>query len=191
MRIAIAQVLNAHTASVNALDFSKDGELLLSTGDDGRITLTSAATATQMRVAKAAAGASFGRFTHDPLSILLASPTDYVIRYMSLHDNRYLRSFRGHTDKVVALEMSPKEDFFASASLDGAARIWDARTTTCQVGNLSQSLPVSPPHRDSLTRSSHHPPPLISSSSYPPPLTSSSSHSAPLTRLLLTGHHAL
>lgn len=51
---------------------------------------------------------------------------------MSLHDNRYLRSFRGHTDRVVALEMSPKEDFFASASLDGAARIWDARTTTCQ-----------------------------------------------------------
>ena len=28
--------------------------------------------------------------------------------------------------------MSPKEDFFASAALDGTARIWDLRTTNCQ-----------------------------------------------------------
>lgn len=28
--------------------------------------------------------------------------------------------------------MSPKEDFFASAGLDGTVRVWDLRTTNCQ-----------------------------------------------------------
>jgi COMPASS component SWD2 len=54
------------------------------------------------------------------------------IRYLSLHDNRYLRVFQGHSRSVVAVEMSPKEDVFASASLDGTIRIWDLRSTDCQ-----------------------------------------------------------
>ena len=83
MRVKVAHVLNAHTASVNALDFSKDGELLLSTGDDGRITLTNCATATPLRVAKTF-GAAFGRFTHDPMSILLASPSECAIHALSI-----------------------------------------------------------------------------------------------------------
>ena len=53
------------------------------------------------------------------------------LRYLSLHDERYLRCFKGHTKPVVALEMSPKEDLFASAALDDTVRIWDLRSTDC------------------------------------------------------------
>lgn len=44
-------------------------------------------------------GAAHVRFTHDPLSVLCASTRgfDNSIRYLSLHDNRYLRYFEGHT----------------------------------------------------------------------------------------------
>jgi WD40 repeat protein len=54
------------------------------------------------------------------------------IRYLCLHDGQYLRTFKGHSKPVVSLEMSPKEDIFASASLDDTIRIWDLRSTDCQ-----------------------------------------------------------
>jgi len=118
---------------VSSLDFSKDGELLLSSGADSRLCLYSTTRGEVQRFAMCAAhGATLARFTHDPLSVVIASPEDHVVRYMSLHDNRYLRSFRAHTDRLVSLEMSPKEDIFTSASMDGTARIWDLRTTDCQ-----------------------------------------------------------
>jgi WD40 repeat protein len=52
------------------------------------------------------------------------------IRYMSLHDNKYLKYFKGHTDRVVALEMSPTEDMFLSAALDNTVCFWDFKQNT-------------------------------------------------------------
>lgn len=131
--VAIGRVMQQHTASVNGLDFSKDGELLLSSGDDGRVCLYSTTQGKLLRVAMCKAhGMQLARFTHDPMSLVAASPIDHSVRYFSFHDKRYLRTFRAHTDAVVAVEMSPKEDFFASASLDNTARIWDLRSTNCQ-----------------------------------------------------------
>jgi COMPASS component SWD2 len=130
--IGVARVLNNHTASVNSLDFSKDGELLLSSGDDHRICLYSTQAGSVMKVSMCQAhGAQLARFTHDPLSVIVASPMDHAVRYLSLHDKRYLRTFRAHTEGVVALDMSPKEDMFASASMDDTVRLWDLRSTNC------------------------------------------------------------
>jgi COMPASS component SWD2 len=55
-----------------------------------------------------------------------------TIRYLSLYDNRYLRYFKGHKAKVVALEMSPCDDTFISGSLDSTIRLWDIRSNVCQ-----------------------------------------------------------
>ena len=118
-----------HTAPVNSLDFTKDGERLLSSGDDNRICLYSTAQGTLERIAQCNAhGATLARFTHDPLSVVVASPTDHAVRYMSLHDNRYLRYFKGHRAEVVGLCVSPKDDFLLSSSADGTCRLWDVRS---------------------------------------------------------------
>lgn len=132
VEVGIARVLRQHTSAVNSLDFSKDGELLLSSGDDQRVCLYSCQRGELQRQAMCRThGCTHARFTHDALSVIVASPVDHAIRYLSLHDNRYLRAFEAHTAEVVALEMSPKEDFFASASLDDTARMWDLRSTDC------------------------------------------------------------
>ena len=133
MQVGVARVFTHHTAPVNSLDFTKDGEKLLSSGDDHRLCLYSTTQGAMERIAKCDAhGATLVRFTHDPLSVVVASKFDHAIRYMSFHDNRYMRSFKAHTADVVALEMSPKEDILASASMDDTARLWDLRTTNCQ-----------------------------------------------------------
>lgn len=55
-----------------------------------------------------------------------------IFRYLSLHDNKYIRYFTGHTKKVVSLCVSPIEDMFVSGSLDKSLRLWDLRSPNCQ-----------------------------------------------------------
>lgn len=51
-----------------------------------------------------------------------------TIRYLSTHDNTYLRYFEGHTSTVTALSLHPGNDTFLSCSEDNTLRIWDAAT---------------------------------------------------------------
>lgn len=140
-QVGIGRVLREHSAPVNSIDFSKDGELLASSGDDERLCLYSCQQGTlQKTILCRKHGVQLVRFTHDPLSVLVASSSErgdgggaegHAVRYLSLHDDRYLRAFVGHTARVTSLEISPKEDVFASAALDGTVRLWDLRSTNC------------------------------------------------------------
>ena len=104
----VARVLHDHSARIDSLDFSMDGESLLSTGDDQRVCLYSCQQGTLQRVVRCRGATGLGRFTHDPLSVIVAARCDTpAIRYLSLHDNRYLRDFTGHTKEIVSLQMSP------------------------------------------------------------------------------------
>lgn len=87
-------------------------------------------------------GVDLPRFTHKNTAIIHASTKeDDTVRYHSLHDNKYLQYFKGHTQKVITLEMSPVDDGFMSGSMDKTVRLWDLRTPTCR-GLLH--LPSSP-----------------------------------------------
>lgn len=80
-------------------------------------------------------------FTHSPHSALVASSSSFSaastiasnsgpIRHLSLHDNRILRVYRGHTDGVTCIEMHPLDDGFISGSVDGSVRLWDLRDSS-------------------------------------------------------------
>ena len=46
---------------------------------------------------------------------------DHGIRYHSLHDNKYIRYFTGHTERVTGLCLSPSTDLFLSSGEVGSA----------------------------------------------------------------------
>jgi len=122
---------------VNALDFSKNGELLVTSGDDESVHLYDISAGSLRKALNARKyGVTLVRFTHDPSAVICASGSattwDHSLRYWSLHDNRYLRYFMGHRDTVVSLAMSPLDDTFFSGSLDSTVRLWDLRTDSCQ-----------------------------------------------------------
>lgn len=48
-----------------------------------------------------------------------------TIRYLSTHDNSYLRYFEGHEKNVTCLSLHPGQDNFLSCSEDNTLRIWD------------------------------------------------------------------
>jgi len=134
--ITIGKVFEDNLAKINALDFYKDGDLVITSSDDSSLNLYSTVTAKKQKVVFCKTfGVDLVRFTHHSSAVLCASKNEFVdesLRYLSLHDNRYLRYFKGHRDRVVSLCMSPKDDMFISGSLDNTIRLWDLNTSTCQ-----------------------------------------------------------
>jgi len=89
-------------------------------------------------------GVDLIHFTHAKnTAIHCSTKVDDTIRYLSLHDNKYIRYFPGHTKKVVTLCMSPQDDMFLSGSLDKTIRLWDLRSQNCQGLMHVPSRPVA------------------------------------------------
>eukprot|EP01102_Stenamoeba_stenopodia_P019490 TRINITY_DN7377_c0_g1_i1.p1 TRINITY_DN7377_c0_g1~~TRINITY_DN7377_c0_g1_i1.p1 ORF type:complete len:325 (+),score=43.44 TRINITY_DN7377_c0_g1_i1:275-1249(+) len=133
--MALARVFRDNTNKINSLDFHQDGELLVTASDDESVHLYSANDGLlQKTVYSKKYGVDLIRFTHTPSAVICASKNgwDESLRYLSLHDNRYLRYFKGHRNKVVSLAMSPLDDSFISGALDDTIRLWDLRTPACQ-----------------------------------------------------------
>eukprot|EP00527_Entomoneis_sp_CCMP2396_P003674 CAMPEP_0198139168 /NCGR_PEP_ID=MMETSP1443-20131203/2506_1 /TAXON_ID=186043 /ORGANISM="Entomoneis sp., Strain CCMP2396" /LENGTH=363 /DNA_ID=CAMNT_0043801217 /DNA_START=102 /DNA_END=1193 /DNA_ORIENTATION=+ len=55
----------------------------------------------------------------------------FAVNYMSVHDNKILRKFRGHTDRVNSLSICPENDSFLSASNDRTVRLWTLQQAGC------------------------------------------------------------
>ena len=131
--LAVGRVLREHQARITSLDFSKDGELLASAGEDERLCVYSCTQGALQKVTLCRKfGADLVRFTHDASSLLVRRGATSTTRCATLDARPPLPAvLRGHTDRVSSLEMSPKDDSFASASVDGTARFWDLKSTSC------------------------------------------------------------
>lgn len=89
-------------------------------------------------------GVDLIHFTHgNNTAIHSSTKVDDTIRYLSLHDNKYLRYFPGHSKKVISLCISPIEDTFISGSLDKTLRLWDLRSPNCQGIMHLQGRPIA------------------------------------------------
>ena len=67
---------------------------------------------------------------------------DRSLRYLSLHDNKILREFLGHSGNINDISMSPVDDSFLTCSNDRTMKLWDlkqagpiAEMATPQSGN--------------------------------------------------------
>ena len=131
----IAKVMKDNTQPINTLCYSKDGEILVTSSHDASISTYNCHTGTKQKtIYSKKYGANLVRFTHHHNAIVYASSIgwDESIRYLSLHDNSYVRYFKGHRDRVTSLSMNPVNDTFMTGSLDGTVRLWDLRTENCQ-----------------------------------------------------------
>lgn len=124
-----------NNAPITSLDFDDSGQFLISSGIDESMQLYDASKGKHLKsVLSKKYGVHLARFTHHDKSIIYASTkgNDNTIRYLSLHDNSFIRYFRAHKLQVLGLEMSPLEDVFLSTALDDSVRLWDLRSNTCQ-----------------------------------------------------------
>lgn len=130
----VAKTFRENTDRINSIDFSKNGETMISSSDDDSIVIYDCEKGTHKRTLNSKKyGVDLIHYTHAPNTAVHSSnKIDDTIRYLSLHDNKYIRYFHGHTKKVVTLCMSPIDDSFLSGSLDKTIRLWDLRSPNCQ-----------------------------------------------------------
>lgn len=133
----MAKVFKHHTSTVKSLDIDRTGHYLVTSGKDDAIHFYKVSVANpakeQMLKKKVICkrfGASHVSFTHHPRTILAAG-NDHNIRYHSLHDNAYLRVYKGHTGRIRGISMSPTNDVFMSWANDKTVRLWDLKSPGC------------------------------------------------------------
>jgi COMPASS component SWD2 len=137
--------------AVNNLDFHREGRFLLMTTKDSAVHLIDAHEGTEKKKLHTRRDQiGLAKYTHHEACVLLTSESEKGnrsndIHYLCMHDNRYLRYFKGHTDTVTSLAMSPIEDSFITASADKTAMIWNIN---CQhpVAKLQLPSNVQNPH---------------------------------------------
>ncbi|KAF2027434.1 WD40 repeat-like protein [Setomelanomma holmii] len=115
------------TASVTSLDFDDTGELAIVARDDDTLQIYNCKEGKHAKELKSQKyGVHLARFSHHAQSIIYASTkVDDTIRYLSTHDNSYIRYFKGHTDTVTSISLCPSSDTFLSCSRDNTVRLWN------------------------------------------------------------------
>lgn len=121
-------------ASYTSVDFDDTGEFALLARTDDTIQLFNTKAGAHAKELKSQKyGNALARFTHNSSNIIYASTkVDDGIRYLCMHDNSFIRYFKGHEDRVTSLSLSPGSDHFLSASLDNTVRLWDCRSPNPQ-----------------------------------------------------------
>ncbi|KAF2238900.1 WD repeat-containing protein-like protein [Viridothelium virens] len=120
--------------SVTSLDFDDTGELSVVARDDDTLHLYNCKSGKHAKELKSQKyGVHLARFTHNAQSLIYASTKqDDGIRYLSSHDNSYIRYFKGHTDTVTSIALSPASDTFLSCSRDNTVRFWALNSANAQ-----------------------------------------------------------
>ncbi|XP_047311566.1 protein ANTHESIS POMOTING FACTOR 1 [Impatiens glandulifera] len=136
--MTIGAVFSDFNGMITSIDFHRTADLLITACEDDSVRLYDIANAKLLKTTyHKKHGADRICFTHHPSSVICSSRYNLdsngdSLRYLSMYDNRCLRYFKGHKERVVSLCMSPVNDSFMSGSLDHSVRIWDLRVNACQ-----------------------------------------------------------
>lgn len=131
---SIAKQLCVTTERINAIDFSPNGETLISSDNNEQIIFYDCDRSDQLKTINVRKyGVDLVRYTRDTNHFIHTSTKiDHSIRHMNMDMVTYLEYYRGHTDRVVSLCMSPNDEKFLSGSLDRTLRLWDLRSNECK-----------------------------------------------------------
>ncbi|KAF9206328.1 member of Set1p complex, histone methyl transferase [Haplosporangium sp. Z 27] len=131
--LKVSKIFKDNTQIITSLDFDDTGAKCVTSAQDESLHVYDCITGKlDKTLFSKKYGVHLARFTHRSTNVVYASTKeDDTLRYLSLHDNKYIRYFRGHEKKVTALEMSPLDDQFLAGS-EEAVRLWDLRSPNCQ-----------------------------------------------------------
>ncbi|KAG9443009.1 hypothetical protein H6P81_018863 [Aristolochia fimbriata] len=131
----VGAVFRDYNGRISSMDFHRPSNYLVTASDDESIRLYDTANAMCLKTINSKKyGVDLVCFTAHATSVIYSSKNgwDESLRLLSLHDNKYLRYFKGHHDRVVSLSLCPRKEWFISGSLDRTVLLWDQRVEKCQ-----------------------------------------------------------
>jgi len=142
--LKVAKLFKENSDAVNSMDFSNGGEYMITASNDMSIHVYDCmAGRSKKTLYSKKYGCSTIQFTHSKNAALHSSTMlDNKIRYLNLHDNRYLRYFDAHTDTVTSLSMHPQSDVFVSSAKDNTFILWDLRSPSRQAMLQTAQTPI-------------------------------------------------
>lgn len=118
-----------YNGRISSMDFhSKATNYLVTASDDESIRLYDTQNAVCLKTINSKKyGVELVCFTDNPNIVLYSSKNgwDESLRLLSLNDNRFLRYFKGHLDRVVCISFCSEKENFLSGSLDRTVLLWD------------------------------------------------------------------
>ncbi|KAG0527210.1 hypothetical protein BDA96_06G213600 [Sorghum bicolor] len=125
-----------YNGRISSMDFhSKATSYLVTASDDESIRLYDTQNAVCLKTINSKKyGVELVCFTDNPTIVLYSSKNgwDESLRLLSLNDNRFLRYFKGHLDRVVCISFCSEKENFLSGSLDRTVLLWDQRAEKSQ-----------------------------------------------------------
>jgi len=149
----VQQTLSGHRGKINSLDFSQDGQTLVSGSDDQTIRLWNVVTGQLVKTVQAHEGpvtsVSVGS------RYLASGGDDDTVKLWQL-DGTLVNTLAEHGLAISQVQFNPQGDLLASASWDNTIKLW-------RDGTLVQTLTG---HQDGVTSLAFHPdqPILVSGS---------------------------
>ncbi|KAL9327379.1 hypothetical protein ACSQ67_008024 [Phaseolus vulgaris] len=131
----VGMAFKDYNGRISSLDFHRASSYLVTASDDESIRLYEVTSGTCLKTINSKKyGVDLVCFTSHPTTVIYSSKNgwDESLRLLSLHDNKYLRYFKGHHDRVVSLSLCSRKDCFISGSLDRTVLLWDQRAEKCQ-----------------------------------------------------------
>lgn len=111
-------------------DFASEGQYVaVSTSEDCIHLIDALAGERKKKIKMKDIGVGVMKYTHhDQCLLVSAKQSSTDVKYLSLHDNKYLRTFQGHQGLVSSISVCPLDDNFLTASVDNTVLRWDLST---------------------------------------------------------------
>ncbi|URE06348.1 WD domain, G-beta repeat [Musa troglodytarum] len=131
----VGMAFRDYNGRISSMDFHRTASYLVTASDDESIRLYDVQNALCLKTINSKKyGVDLVSFTDHPATVIYSSKNgwDESLRLLSLNDNKYLRYFKGHHDRVVSLSLCPRKEYFISGSLDWTCLLWDQRAEKAQ-----------------------------------------------------------
>ncbi|KAI3904235.1 hypothetical protein MKW92_053978 [Papaver armeniacum] len=135
----VGMAFRDYNGRISSMDFHKGSNCLVTASDDESIRLYDVANAMCLKTINSKKyGVDLVCFASNATTVLYSSKNgwDESLRLLNLNDNKYLRYFKGHHDRVVSLNFCSRKELFISGSLDRTVILWDQRAEKCQTALL-------------------------------------------------------
>ncbi len=132
-----------HISSINSIEYSKDGKLILTACDDKTIKLWSAESGLLLRTLKGHNNAVNSAHFSISSDTIISASADKTIKLWRTSSGELLNTFNGHQFQVSDAFLHPYNRILLSAGLDKEIRVWDVSKNSESIQRLVCSKPIS------------------------------------------------